>query len=357
MTLEIALTHRAGTLDLAVEITAPEGLTAFFGRSGAGKTTVLRAVAGLLRPDRGRIVLNGRVLTDTAAGTYLAPWRRRIGYVFQESRLLPHLSVRQNLLYGAPGAGRLGEVTELLGIGDLLARRPAGLSGGEAQRVAIGRALLTEPELLLMDEPLASLDQPRRAEILPYLERLRDEARMPILYVSHAVGEVARLATTLVLIEAGRIVRTGPVAEVMADPNAGPVFGVGAAGAILPAEVAAHEPDGLSRLDSVGGPIWLPQVAAPVGARIRIRVRADDVILATERPTGLSALNMLSARVAAIHPGDGPGVLVQLALGDERLLARITKRSAEALGLTEGMAVHAVLKSVAVARDDVGTAA
>lgn len=219
MTLSVALAHAfpGFRLDLAFE--APPGVTALFGPSGSGKTTVVNAVAGLLRPDRGRVVVDGTVLLDTARGIALPPHRRGAGYVFQEGRLLPHLTVRQNLLYGRWFAPRdrpgpeLGEVVDLLGLGALLRRRPAALSGGERSRVALGRALMSKPRVLLLDEPLAALDDARKAEILPYLERLRDDTRLPILYVSHSRAEVARLAGTVVHMEAGRVVGIGPAAS------------------------------------------------------------------------------------------------------------------------------------------------
>jgi molybdate transport system ATP-binding protein len=244
----------------------------------------------------------------------------------------------------------------MLGIGPLLARRPGTLSGGEKQRVAIGRALLSRPRLLLMDEPLAALDAERKAEILPYLERLRDETALPILYVSHAVAEVARLATTVVALDNGRVVRAGPTDAVLADPEAVPTLGVREAGSVLTAIVLAHHEDGLSELGLGEGRLLLPRVAARVGAVIRVRIHAQDVILSRSAPVGLSALNILAVRVTALRSGEGPGVMVQLALGDNRLLARITRRSAEALDLAPGTDCFAIAKSVAVARADVGTA-
>lgn len=360
MSLDVALTHRQGGFHLDVRFSAPAGITVLFGRSGAGKTTVINAVAGLLAPQAGRVVVGGVPLLDTGAGIDLPVHRRRVGYVFQDGRLFPHLTVRQNLTYGrwfAP-AGRaapLGHITELLGIGALLDRVPSSLSGGEKQRVAIGRALLCAPRLLLMDEPLAALDEARKAEILPYLERLRDETRIPILYVSHSVSEVARLATTVVAIDAGRVVRAGPAAEVLADPEAVPAIGVRQAGAILSATVVGHDDDGLSELQISGGRLFLPRVDAGPGATIRLRILAQDVILATTRPDQISALNVLAAVVTSIRQGQGPGVAVSVQCGEDTLLARITRRSATALGLMPGSACFIVLKSVAVSRVDVGT--
>ena len=357
--LSVRLRHGFPGFTLDAGFDAPLGVTALFGRSGSGKTTIVNAVAGLLRPESGRIALDGVPLLDTARRIDMPRHRRRVGYVFQESRLFPHLTVRRNLLYGRWFAGlredaEVARVVALLGIGSLLDRRPAGLSGGERQRVAIGRALLAAPRLLLMDEPLAALDAARKAEILPYLERLRDETRIPILYVSHAVEEVARLATTVVALEGGRVLRMGPAAEVLSDPALAPALGVRAAGAVLPATVVAHHADGLSELAVSAGRLWLPRVAAAPGSRLRVRIAAQEVIVALTRPEGLSALNILPAEVAAVRTGEGPGAMVQLRAGDDRLLARLTRRSAEALALAPGTRCFAVVKSVAVAPGDVG---
>ena len=354
MTLDIHLRHAFPGFRLEVDLVLPGGLTCLFGRSGSGKTSIVNAVAGLLRPDQARIVLDGVALDD------LPPHRRAVGYVFQDARLFPHLTVAQNLTYGPRVRGRtvegLSRVVELLGLGALLARRPAALSGGEKQRVAIGRALLSQPRLLLMDEPLAALDEARKAEILPYIEALRDETGLPILYVSHAVPEVARLATTIAVIEAGRVVALGPAADILSDPATAQLMGLRDAGAVLTARIAAQEEDGLTRLDTAGGPLWLPRIAGAAGRSLRVRIIAQDVILSRERPVGLSALNILPARVVALHDGQGPGVLVRLEVGEEHILARLTRRSAQALALAPGVTVHAVLKSVAVAQADVGGA-
>ncbi|MGM0584110.1 MAG: molybdenum ABC transporter ATP-binding protein [Pseudomonadota bacterium] len=360
MTLQVAIRARLGELDLDVAFEAPAGITCLFGRSGAGKTTVIHAIAGLLRPDSGRIVADGLTLFDSDSGVDLPAHRRRVGYVFQEGRLFPHLSVRANLMFGrwfapraAPRPG-LAEVTELLGIADLLHRRPGGLSGGEKQRVAIGRALLSGPRLLLMDEPLASLDEARKAEILPYVERLRDELGLPIVYVSHSLPEVARLATTVVALSGGRVLRAGPAAEVLSDAAAFPVTGRQQAGAILPARVVRREADGLSELAVSGGRLWVPNLEAPPGAALRVRVRARDVTLADRRPEGLSALNVLEAVVERVDDGEGAIVELLLRCGDDRLRARVTRRSLQALSLTPGARCWAILKAVAVSRRDLG---
>ena len=363
MTLSVRLIHARPGFRLDAAFEAPGGVTALFGHSGAGKTTVVNAVAGLLRPDAGRVALDGRVLVDTETRTWLPPHRRRIGYVFQDARLFPHMTVQGNLLYGARLAPRgadgptLDRVTEMLGIGLLLHRRPGGLSGGERSRVALGRALLSKPQMLLMDEPLSALDPARKEEILPYLERLRDEAGVPILYVTHAAAEVARLATTVVLMKDGGVLRAGPAAELLADPDIAPAFGIREAGAVIEARVAGHDGDGLTRLDSTAGPLLLPHVGLPPGSPVRVRIAAQDVILARHRPQDVSALNILPAVVMQVRPGRGPGALVQLRAGGEPgalILARVTARSVAALDLAPGVACHALVKSVAVARDDIG---
>jgi molybdate transport system ATP-binding protein len=359
MTLYVALQHDFDSFQLQAEFQAPPGVTALFGRSGSGKSSIVNAVAGLLRPNRGRVEVEGTVLLDTASGLTLPPHRRRVGYVFQDGRLFPHLTVRQNLLYGrwfapkGPGAEQ-SRIVDLLGIGALLDRRPEGLSGGEKQRVAIGRAILSNPRLLLMDEPLAALDEARKAEILPYLERLRDEIGLPILYVSHSVAEVARLATTVVVLDAGKVVAVGPAAKVLADPAMAPVMGLREAGAMLTARLVAQEGDGLTRFETSGGPLWLPKVAALPGAVLRLRILAQDVMLAVERPRGISALNVLEGQVEDIRIGEGPGAMVRLRVGEEHLLARITRRSVNALVLAPGKPVFVVLKAVSVAQENVG---
>ncbi|MEZ5713764.1 MAG: molybdenum ABC transporter ATP-binding protein [Paracoccaceae bacterium] len=361
MTLSVSITHRLPGFTVDATFHAPPGLTVLFGRSGSGKTTVVNAVAGLLRPDAGRITSEDTVLFDSAARVSLPPRHRRLGYIFQEGRLFPHLTVRQNLAYGRWFAPRtapresLDDVVEMLGIGHLLARRPAQLSGGEKARVAIGRALLAAPRLILADEPLAALDEPRKAEILPYFERLRDEVAVPILYVSHSAAEVARLATTVVVLEDGRVTHQGPAAEVLSDPQISPT-GVREVGAVLETRVRAHHPDGLTELAAGTATIFVPQVARAPGETIRIRIAAHDVILSRQRPVGLSALNILEGMVEAIRAGTGPGTIVSLSTPAGPVLARITRRSATALGLAPGTPCFAVIKSVAIAPQDVGAA-
>jgi len=354
MTLSVAIDHRLGNFHLAAEFTAESGLTALFGRSGAGKTSVINAIAGLIRPDRGRVAIDGDVLTDTAQHRFVPPHRRRIGYVFQEGRLFPHMTVRKNLLYGARFAtgpknpGELDQIVELLGIGDLLARRPENLSGGEKQRVAIGRALLARPRVLVMDEPLASLDEGRKGEILPYIERLRDEMRIPIVYVSHSIPEVARLATTLVVLSEGRVAAIGSPAEIMGRLDLFPLTGRVEAGAILNTRVTGLDARfGLSLLRAAAGELRVPRLDIPLGTALRVRIRARDVMIALAPPDGLSALNVLPGIVAEIGHADGPIVEIRLDCAGEPLIARLTRRSVETLALTPGRQVYAVIKSIA----------
>ena len=352
MSLEVDLDHARGSFRLSVRFSAAPGLTALFGRSGSGKTTLVNIVGGLIRPDRGKVVVDGQVLVDTGRGVFVPTHRRRIGYVFQDSRLFPHLSVRSNLLYGRwfAGAGGasadLASVVALLGIEPLLERRPDSLSGGEKQRVAIGRALLAHPRLLLMDEPLASLDEARRAEILPYIERLRDEAGVPILYVSHSVAEVARLATTVVILVDGRVTAVGPVADVLSQADTAD------GGSVLDAVVARHdEAFQLSVLTSAAGELQVPRLSAPVGAPVRAYIRARDVMLSLQPPQEISALNVLAGRVAEVAPlSNGAQADVRLDCNGAALTARLTAKSVHRLALAPGRPVYAVIKSVSFER-------
>lgn len=351
MTLAVDVTLTRGAFALSARFEAPDGLTVLFGPSGSGKTTLVDLIGGLARPDRGAIRVDDRVLVDREAGVFVPPSRRRLGYVFQEARLFPHLSVRGNLLYGrffTPRAERresLDRVLDLLGIAHLVDRRPAGLSGGERQRVAIGRALMASPRLLLMDEPLAALDDARKAEILPYVERLRDAGGLPIVYVTHSLAEVARLATTLVVMEAGRTVAAGPATAVLGRLDLGVLSAD--PGAVLDGHVVARA-GGVTDVQTGAGLLHVPGLDRPVGTRVRIRVRALDVILACEPPVGLSALNIVSGTVAEIAARPGGVVDVALACRQARLIARVTAGSLARLGLEPGRPVHAIIKAVAL---------
>lgn len=361
MSFQVGITQTLGAFSLDVNISGGDGVTALFGHSGAGKTTIARAIAGLARPQSARIVVGDRVLEDTQTKVRLPPHRRRIGYVFQDSRLFPHLTVARNLDFGAwfargqAGTSDRATVIELLGLGPLLRRWPGTLSGGERQRVAIGRALLSKPALLLLDEPLASLDHARKAEILPYLERLRDQPKLPMLYISHSVAEIARLSSRVVVLANGRVIQQGAAAAVLADPAVAPSLGVRDAGAVITAQVTQRDAgDGLSRLDSGIGPLLLPQVQQPVGATVRVRVNASEVLIARSRPEGLSALNVLPTTITAIRAGEGPGAIISLKAGSEHLLARVTRRSVRELDLAPGVPCFAILKALAIAPEDVG---
>jgi len=349
--ITVALAFPDFSLDVELDLPG-RGITALTGPSGCGKTTCLRVVAGLQRAASARIVVNGEVWQDGAR--FLPTHRRPLGYVFQETRLFPHLDVRRNLEFGlrrVPPAQRrvpLDQAVELLGIGHLLARKPDTLSGGERQRVGIARALATSPRLLLMDEPLASLDLQRKREVLPYLERLHAELDIPVLYVSHAPDEVARLADHLVLLERGRVTASGATQALMTRLDLPMAQGDGAA-ALVEARVSGHDPRyALMQLDFSGGTLLLPHAGMPPGQAVRVRIQARDVSLTLAPQEGTSVLNILPARITDLAP-DGPAqTMVGLDLGGTRLLARITRRSTEALGLAPGMAVYAQVKGVAV---------
>jgi molybdate transport system ATP-binding protein len=361
--IDVDIAQRLGEFELEVAFRADAPIVGLFGRSGAGKTSLVNALAGIARPRRGHIVVNGETLFDSRRGVDLPPERRRLGYVFQDDLLFPHLNVEANLLYGfhrAPAAVRVidpAHIIELLGLRGLLHRLPDALSGGEKQRVAIGRALLAQPRLLLMDEPLASLDIARRDEVLRYVELLRDDLRIPIVYVSHSVAEITRLADTVVLMSEGKAIAVGDVDEVMGRPDLRPQTGRYEAGAVIDTIVAAHDPAyGLTTLRFDGGELTVPNVEALVGERVRVRIRARDVSLAVTRPVGLSIVNVLPGMLLAFADDGGPIVEAQLRVGDTALLARITRRSRVELGLAEGQRVYALIKAVSLDRRSVGYA-
>jgi molybdate transport system ATP-binding protein len=350
MSLDIDVEHARGRFRLAAKFAAQPGVTALFGRSGSGKSTLIDIVAGLIRPQRGRIVIDGTTLVDTERGVFMPKHRRRVGYVFQDSRLFPHLSVRQNLLYGrwfsrgeGGGAGDFGSIVELLGIAALIERKPDSLSGGEKQRVAIGRALLAHPQFLLMDEPLASLDEQRRAEILPYIERLRDIG-VPILYVSHSAVEVARLATTVVILSEGKVTAVGPVGDIL------PLAEASDGGSVLEAVVASHDDAfQLTTLTSRAGELQVPRLAAAAGATVRAYIRSRDVMLSLQPPQEISALNVLAGKVAEIS-ASGAQADVRLDCNGAILVARLTAKSVQRLALAPGRPVFAIIKSVSFER-------
>lgn len=339
---------------LDVDLGLPgRGVTALFGHSGSGKTTFLRIIAGLECAPGGLLSVNGDVWQDS--GRFVPTWQRPLGYVFQEASLFPHLSVQANLQYGqrrVPAAQRrvsLDQAVFLLDIGHLLARKPDRLSGGERQRVGIARALATSPRLLLMDEPLAALDHALKQEILPYLERLHDELDIPVLYVSHAPDEVARLADHIVVMEGGAVVAAGPLTDTLARLDLPIKLGEDA-GVVLDAIVAARDKEWhLAHMEFAGGRVWVRDQGLPVGHAARVRILARDVSLARAPVAGTSILNTLPAvvmeRVDDAHPAL---TLVKLRVGESPLLARLTRRSAHALELTPGQAIYAQIKAVAL---------
>jgi len=356
--IEVSLQHHMGAFTLDAAFTCPgTGVTALFGPSGAGKSTLIAAIAGLVTPGAGRIAVNGDVLFDAARKHNPPPEQRRCGVVFQDARLFPHLPVRANLRYGldraGPPAPDLGfaRVVGLLGLENLLDRRPSGLSGGERQRVALGRALLSQPRLLLLDEPLAALDAPRKAEILPYLDRVTAELTLPALYVSHAVDEVARLADHVVLIDQGRVSASGPVGRVMADPAHAALLGPADLGTVLPAATQGIDETGLLVLNTPAGPIRLAGDALPAGVRRSLRVRARDVAISLGPPEGVSVTNILPATILRIDPVDPFHSLVSLMAGDAPLPALILSASVQRLKLQTGQRVYAMVKSVALERE------
>ncbi len=352
--ISVDIKKRLGDFQLEAQFDAPMGVTAIFGQSGSGKTTVVNAVAGLLRPDAGRISVANNSLFDSSAAKDVPVQQRRIGYVFQDARLFPHVTVMRNLSYG--GNHDADRIIEVLGLEALLDRMPAALSGGERQRVALGRALMCDPQVLLMDEPLAALDAPRKAEILPYIERLRDDVKIPMLYVSHDVSEVARLATTLVVMQKGKVATFGPVGQVLSSPEAVPLVGVRAAGAVISTKVAGRLlDDGLTELQFSGGRLVLPGILGVLGQTVRLRIPAQDVILAKTAPQGMSALNVLPVAITQIEQGRGPGVIVGLKAGDDHLLARVTRRSALRMELAVGQHIFAIIKATAVGPEDIGS--
>jgi len=356
MTLTVAVEHVQGAFHLDAEFECGEGVTALFGQSGSGKTTLVNSIAGLAHPRRGRIALDGEVLFDAGRGIDVPARRRRFGYVFQEGRLFPHLTVRQNLgysrLFGAGSTAReFDHIVELLGLRDLLGRRPAQLSGGERQRVALGRALLASPRMLLLDEPLASLDARRRDEILQYLELLRDEVKIPIVYVSHSVEEVVRLAATVVLMAGGRVAAVGSVEDVMGRTDLRPAAGMFEGGTVIDARVARQDMQyDLATLAFDGGTLTVTNLDALIGEPVRVRIRARDVSIALDAPTRISIQNVLRGRITEVAAGPGGVVDVSVRVGGVAIRSRVTQLSAQQLQLAPGVEVYALIKAVSLDR-------
>ncbi len=333
------------------------GVIALFGRSGSGKTTLVNMIAGLTRPDSGRIVIRGETLFDAEEQIDIPPERRRLGYVFQEDRLFPHMSVSGNLRYGAPPDGpesHFDHIVELLGIRHLLDRRPTNLSGGEKQRVSIGRALLANPRLILMDEPLASLDTTRKDDILPFIEEMSSELEIPIIYVSHAMDEIVRLADTLVLMSDGKIAAVGSVEELTSRLDLRPMTGRYEAGSVIGVRVENHgDQDGLTQLSFPNGTFHVPKLDLPIGHELRIRIRARDVSIALEFPNNISINNILPGQIKEISKDSGDLVDILIDAGAP-IWARVSRYSINRLKLEPGKRVFAMVKAVAIDRYSMG---
>lgn len=352
--LDVAVSHRQGSFDLDATFKFESGLTALIGPSGSGKTTLANIVAGLARPDKGHVTFNGVTWFDAEKGIWVPPHKRNIGYVFQEARLFPNMSVIQNLNYArrfrkvATDKARDSRLIELLGIGHLLDRKPDRLSGGEKSRVAIGRALFSAPDLLIMDEPLSALDPARKAEIFPHLEYIRDETGIPVLYVSHLMEEVARLATGAIAIEKGCIIASGSPADVLGSQATLPA--TIAAGSFIQAgitEILADE--GLMKAVSPAGTLFLKIADADIGDTVRVHIPATEITLARGVPESISALNRFSGKVEEIRQQGGDTEVI-VNCGGERILSRVTRRSVQSMGLEMGVEVSLLFKAVAIGR-------
>lgn len=352
--LTLNFKQRLGNLELDISVNVPSsGITAVFGLSGAGKTSLINAVSGLTRPDSGEIILNDRVLVDCSRSIFLPPEKRRIGYVFQEARLFPHYSTKGNLQYGMKlsMAAQFDTIVELLGIEHLLKRFPMTLSGGEKQRVAIGRALLTGPELLLMDEPLASLDVPRKRELIPYLERLAHDVNIPILYVTHSMEEILRLAEQVIVLDAGKVRASGELESVWASEAMVPWLQQEERSSVLNVVMLKqHDKYPMSGLALGDNCLWVNRIDALPGERLRIRINAADVSLALSPPQNSSIRNILAAKVAEIYPV-GDKVDIKLHVGEHYLWARITQWAKDELNIAVGQELYAQIKSVSMSRE------
>ena len=352
--LELDIRKALGPFSLNVAFRADHGVTALFGPSGSGKTSLVQLVAGLSTPDQGRIQVGGQVLFDSRQAINLPTEKRGLGYVFQDARLFPHLTVRQNLVFGQKTKQPkiFDDIVALLGIEHLLTRRPRTLSGGEKQRVAIGRALLANPRLLIMDEPLAALDESRKSEVLPYLVKLVRQTHLPILYVSHSMEEVIALADTLVLLEHGQVVAHGPVPDLLAQPKLRSLTGRLDAGAVVSATVAAHDSgDSVTVLDFQGGQLEINRIPAAIGDRIRLRIHAKDVGIALDPPGRTSVRNLIPSVITSIQSAENNLVDVMLDAQGAALWAQISRRSVTELNLCPGMNVWAMVKAVTLGRD------
>ncbi|MBG3089616.1 molybdenum ABC transporter ATP-binding protein ModC [Proteus terrae] len=351
--LEMNFKQTLGSLHLEVNTElSTESITAVFGLSGAGKTSLINVIGGLTKPDSGRIVLNNHTLVDTEKKIYLPPEKRKVGYVFQDARLFPHYTVKGNLLYGMSPTMKVqfDRIIHLLGIEHLLPRFPITLSGGEKQRVAIGRALLTAPDIMLMDEPLASLDLPRKRELLPYLEKLSQDVQIPILYVSHSLDEIIRLADNVIVMDAGKIKATGKLEDVWASSALRPWLQKETLSSIANVMVVEHHSHYDMTATAFGNQVlWLPQIEAKIGRDVRVRIDASDVSLTTTRPSNSSIRNILHMKVVETIKNDGQ-VDVKLVNDGNYLWARITPWAKDELNIQEGQWLYAQIKSISLSR-------
>lgn len=363
--LDISLRRHQGAFTVDATFATPDlGITALFGPSGSGKTSVINMVAGLATPDSGHVIIGDHVVFDSRSGISVPMEQRRIGYVFQDGRLFPHMTVRANLTYGTrrtplnERAVPFDAVVDMLGIGALLDRRPARLSGGEKQRVAVGRALLASPHLMLMDEPLAALDNNRKDEILPFIAALPREFSIPVLYVTHSMDEILRLADLLVLMKNGQSAAVGRVEDLLNRADLRPLTGRHEPGSVVSGIVVSHDStDHMTLLDTPAGPLHVPMLDLAVGRRVRVRILARDVALSVDRPPRMSVQNIFTGRVEAVRLLGNGAAEVDLIIGPGTgcpLGAQVTQRAVADLGLAPGVPVHALLKAVSITRGNIG---
>ncbi|MFT5485389.1 MAG: molybdate transport system ATP-binding protein [Paracoccaceae bacterium] len=358
MTVSVNIRKTLGALTIDAWFESAGGVTALFGKSGAGKTSIVQMLAGLMTPDNGQIAIDGTPVFDSATGLNMAPEHRQVGYVFQDARLFPHMNVRRNLEYGRRrnrkrnGTGaKFDDVVDVLAIAPLLDRQPHLLSGGEKQRVALGRALLSAPRLLLMDEPLAALDAERKWEVLPFIDRIQRDFGTPVVYVSHSIEEILQIADTMVLIANGGVSAAGPVEDVLNRPDLLRAAGDGNAGSVITVRVADIDLSyGIATLAFAGGEFRVTAPDLTIGESLRIRVRARDVTLATERPQNVSVLNVFEGTVSTISTTHGPQVDVSVDVGGAVIWSQITRKSLDDLALQPGARVFTMVKAVAIDR-------
>ena len=360
MSIAVNIEKTVGDFQLNTEFYADIGITAIFGPSGAGKSTLVNLIAGLAKPDSGYIKILNEVIFESQQKINVPANKRGIGFVFQDARLFPHMKVESNLKY-SNRFGRKGhlssftEIVEVLNLAQILHRLPGNLSGGEKQRVAIGRALLSNPKILILDEPLTALDEGLKAEVIPYLEFVRDNFKIPILYISHSQSEVVRLSDRIVVLEKGRILEQGKTLQILSSFSVAKKLGLRDLSSFVEAKVSKHASDGITELDFAGSKLFLPKIDAILGSKVYLRILAKDITLAIEKPKKISALNILQGKVDEVILGNGPGAIVGIEVGGHRLTTRITQRSLNAMNLKLGQTCFAFLKTVSVATSDIIT--